>query len=375
MKKLYYSILAISMTIISFVCSPIHSYAAGSYVNTSVNVGTDFKGVASTNSYMALVNQEEYADQNFCLFDCSVDIRNQRVADSSDYSYMYCSGYILWLVTLNFTMNTGLTGSWRLSYDISLDETASGVYACVPLVNTSSNQVQIYFYTYMENAGFANTASVLSAAHVNLHITAWEPVGAGNVSPGITVNSLTMTSQGASAVLTQDPSWAVGQSYVRMREMLEAIELGLGDDIASIVAYLRSINTLFPQYMDNVLSVLSQQNVKLGNILQMLLTIEGDTSSIYTLLREYIEAKQTEASEVAEEATQIQEQMSEVAESLEVEQPSIDGALDQLDDILDYSGNQGDLFYWLQGNGNILVTILIFTFALALTGYILYGRM
>lgn len=373
MKKLYYPILAISMTIISIFVVPAKTYAAGSYVSSTVDVNSNVRGVASCNSYMMPANDTD-GDENTCLFDCSVALRNQRVADSNGYVYSYCSGYILWSCTVAFTMNSALTNSWRFSYDIEYGDSPEGVYCTVPIVNSGINQVIIYFYTYLDNASFAKTSSIISSATVNLHISAIEQTGAA-ISPGITVNSVNLVSQGASAVFTQDPTWATGQAYVDFWTMVNAIQTAVGDDINSIVAYLLSIKTLFPQYMDNILDQLAQDYSLLLSVTNTLSAMKVQDYVFYHNILDYLQnAYESEAEQAQSEATEIEEQMSQVGESLEIDQPSIGGAFEAIDEELDPAA-QNDLFFYLHGNGNMLVTILIICFSLALMGYVLYGRL
>lgn len=373
MKKLYYPILAISMTIICIFVVPAKTYAAGSYLSSTVDVNSDVRGVASCNSYMMPANDTD-GDENTCLFDCSVALRNQRVANSNGYVSSYCSGYILWSCTVAFTMNSALISSWRFSYDIEYGDTPEGVYCTVPVVNSGNNQVTIYFYTYLDNASFARTSSIISSATINLHISAIEQTGAA-ISPGITVNSVNLVSQGASAVFTQDPTWATGQAYVDFWTMVNAIQTAVGDDINSIVAYLLSISTLFPQYMDSILTQMASDHNMLVGIYNQITAMKVQDTVFYHNILDYLQyAYQSEAEQAKSEATEIEEQMSQVGESLDLDQPSIDGAFDAIDEELD-SGAQNDLFFYLHGNGNMLVTILIICFSLALMGYVLYGRM
>lgn len=374
MKKLYYPIIAITMTIISIFIMPAKTYAAGSYVSSTVDVNSNVRGVASCNSYMMPSNDtDDETVSNTVVFDCSVALRNQRLANPSAQSAMYCSGYLLWSCTVAFTMNNALTSSWRFTYDVDYGETPEGVYCTVPVVNSGQNSVIIYFYTYMDNAAFANTASIISSATVNLHISAYTVAGSA-LNPAITVSSVNLVSSGASATFTNDPIWATGQAYVDFWTMINAIDTAVGKDIDSIVAYLLSISTLFPQYMNNILTQMAQDHELFVGIYNQITAMKVQDTVFYNNILNYLQhAYESQAHEAQSEATEIEEQMSQVGESLELVQPSIDGAFDAIDEELD-PGAQSDLFFYLHGNGNMLVTILIICFSLALMGYVLYGR-
>lgn len=141
-------------------------------------------------------------------------------------------------------------------------------------------------------------------------------------------------------------------------------------NISDIVSYLSSIASTDQYYLAQILSSLNLTR-------QYVMEIRAYNYDIYRLLVEYFEhAGESEASEAQSEATEQQEEMSRVAESIEVDEPSLDDAMESLDDELaGYGPAQQDLFYWLRGNNNVIVTILILCFGLALCGYVLYGRM
>lgn len=373
MKKVYYLAMAIAMAFVMLIFSPVKTYAAGSYISSSVDVNTNVRGVASCNSYMMPSNDtDDETVSNTVVFDCSVALRNQRLANPSAPSAMYCSGYLLWSCTVAFTMNSALTSSWRFTYDVDYGETPEGVYCTVPVVNSGQNSVVIYFYTYMDNAAFANTASIISSATVNLHISAYTIAGSA-VNPAITVSSVNLVSSGASATFTNDPTWATGQAYVDFWAMVNAINTAVGDDINSIVAYLLSINTLFPQYMDNILSELSRSRELLLLISNILTNMRIQDSVFYNNIMLYLQHQgEQEATEMAEEKSSAIAVLESVEQGLDVTAPSIEGELESID-VFIAGADTTTPFFWLQGS-NVIVTILIVTLLFGLVGYVLHGN-
>ena len=373
MKKRYYVILAITMTIFSFLYSSLQAHAAGTSTTGSLAMNENFTFNVQYDS-QSTGFADGYENSYSAEFDFSVSLRFTKPADNGQIPH-YSTGHIWSYVTIPMTFNAGLTyGSWTYSYEIDYSEDKPGVSSCVPLVRHGTQSLIIYYYAYLDNASFQNASDTVSQATVNFHITAPLTSQASSIVPGITFGSATLSSNGIDTTWSTDPSPYTGWSRVinlaTEKAIINALDYAGFDDL---MTYIYSIYILFPQYMDNILSALSQHTTLLSSINNYTIDIYQQDHQFYLEVLRYLRTGQSEASEVAETASSVQEQMESLGEALELTQPSIEGYLD-LESEVD-SESQEDLFFYLQGYYNVIVKILVLVFTFGLCGYILYGRL
>lgn len=372
MKKVFYVIMAVSMSIITFILSPIHSYAAGTTTtgslamndNFTFNVQYDSQSDGFTDGLENAHNAE---------FDFSISLRFTKPADNGQ-SPHYSTGHIWAYVTIPMTFNAALIyGSWTYSYEIDYAQDKNGVSSCVPLVRHGTQSLIIYYYAYLDNASFQNASDTVSQATVNFHITAPLTSQSANIVPTITFGSATLSSNGVDTSWSTDPSPYTGWSRVinlaTEKAIINALDYAGFDDL---MTYMYSIYILFPQYMDNILSALSQHNSLLSDIKAYVIDQYNQDHSFYIEVLRYLRMNQTEASEAVQEATQVQEVASSMAAELQQTQPDISEAFSYIDGQVDTQKAQ-QVFSFLN-SGSIITTIMLITMCLAIMGYVLYGR-
>lgn len=373
MKKLYYPLIAISMTIISFILTPIKSYAAGTnqsltfiFDNDNLRLGVTYNGSAMSSFYDDAVGSP-------ISFDFTVNLRF--VIPTSGLSGtrpLYASGYAQAFVQIPLTFGAGADSStWSYSYDVSYSDSTDTVIHNVPQVRAQNTNLQIYYYAYFDNYYLPTNAGSPCEVAINFHVNSYRTSAA--VTPGLTLGTATFTNNGYQMIYNTNPITTMGMARIISLAVEHAIHNSV--DIDLIYAMISDLYNVDSTYLPLILGQLQNDYTMLGYINTRLLQMYGQDYDFYDLVLQYLQQYgMTEASEAASEATSVEMEMSEVAESLEIQEPSIDGVFDDLDNMVNMD-NQNQLFFWLQGNGNILVSILIFTFAIALAGYVLYGRM
>lgn len=373
MKKLYYPLIAISMTIISFLLMPIKSYAAGAnqsltfiFDNDNLRLGVTYNSAAVTNSYVNEIGMP--VDLDFTI-NLRFIIPN---STGSGNRPLYANGYAQAFVQIPLTLNGALNSSFlNYSYEVTYSDGSESVFHCVPQVRMQNTNLQIYYYVYFDNYYMPTGAGSPCEAVLNVHVSS--VISSTNVVPGITLGQGSFTNNGYSMSLETNPNPSTGMARIISRAVEQAIYNSV--DIDLIISMLSDLYNVDSTYLPYILTQLQNTYTLTGYINTRLFEIYGQDSAFYAYVIRYLEQYGvSEASTAASEATEVQQEMSEVAESLEIPEPSIDGVFDDLDQMTDQA-SQNQLFFWLQGNGNILVSILIFTFAIALAGYVLYGRM
>lgn len=373
MKKLYYPLIAISMTIISFILIPIKSYAAGTNQSLTFNFDTDNLRLNVT--YNTEARASYYESNNGTPVDIDFTVNVRFVIPSSGSSGtrpMYASGYAQAFVQIPVTFNSAINSSlWSYSYNVTYSDTPDTVIHNVPQVRFQNTNMQLYYYAYFDNYYLPTGAGSPCEAIINVHLHG--VIANTEVVPGVTLGQATFTNNGYQMLLQTNPVTTMGMARIISIAVEHAINNSL--DITNILAMMNDLYNVDSTYLPSILSALQTNNYDLDLIYGRLIIQYGMDYQFQQQVLQYLQQYgMTKASEAASEATEVQEEMSEVAESLEIPEPSIDGVYDDIDDMLNAS-DQHQLFFWLQGNGNILVSILIFTFAIAMAGYVLYGRM
>lgn len=372
MKKRYYIVMAVAMTIFSFVYSPIKSYAAGNTLQYAYNwqsyLRTYFSYNAATQAVNYVPQDTDINSNQYANFDATINISLENRSVSSDAGFHYVSGYFMADFTIPFSMNNNAT-LWAFSYDVEYSVMQTGVSLCIPRCYASGNSIIFAVYVILDNAMlYDDMAFSLGNATLNLHFEVKKPASAYE-------SYLTLDSASSGNVRQEVISYSTNpDTTIGLARIIElATERAI--DYSGLTDWIYGIYTMFPQYLGTVISYLSQTRTDVSSILARLIDVYNQDKSFYLRVLTYLESYgMTEASQAASEATEVQEQMSEVAESLEVSEPSIDEAFTIIDEELDLD-SQEDLFFYLRGNNNILVTILILVFSLGLCGYVLYGRM
>lgn len=373
MKKIYYYIIAISMTITSFLLIPIKSYAAGAnqsltfiFDNDNLRLGVTYNG-----SVMSYYNDDAVGSP--ISFDFTVNLRfiipN---STGSGNRPLYANGYAQAFVQIPLTFGAGSDSSnWSYSYDVTYSDTPDSVIHNVPQIRAQNTNLQIYYYAYFDNYYLPTGAGSPCEVNINVHVNSYLTSSA--TTPVLTLGQGTFTNNGYSMLLDTNPITAMGMARIISLAVEHAIHNST--DIDLIYAMISDLYNVDSTYLPLILTALRNDYTMLGYINTRLFEMYGQDYQFYDDIIKFLyQYGQTQASEAASEATAVEQEMSEVAESLEIPEPSIDGVFDDLDNMTDQA-SQNQLFFWLQGNANILVSILIFTFAIALAGYVLYGRM
>lgn len=373
MKKLYYPLIAISMTIISFILTPIKSYAAGTNQSLTFNFDTDNLRLNVT--YNTEARASYYESNNGTPVDIDFTVNVRFVIPNSGSSQtrpLYASGYAQAFIQIPVSFNSAINSSlWSYTYDVTYSDTPDTVIHNVPQVRFQNTNMQLYYYAYFDNYYLPTGSGSPCEAIINVHLHG--VIATTEVVPGVTLGQATFTNNGYQMLLQTNPVTTMGMARIISLAVEHAIQNSL--DVSNILSMITDLYNVDSNYLPLILGQLQNDYTMLGYINTRLLQIYGQDYDFYDLVIQYLKQYgMTEASEAASEATAVEQEMSEVAESLEIQEPSIDGVFDDLDNMTDQA-SQNQLFFWLRGNGNILVSILIFTFAIALAGYVLYGRM
>lgn len=387
MRKRYYVILAVSMTIFSFVYSPIHSYAAGLAHQVTTDIVTNrLRSIVTVNS----VVEGEFSDagvSNSVSFDFSTTIRIGAVQNSNEGPW-YLNGYFTSTTTYNFAFSAGvLSGgnNWSFSYDVDYGDSVDGMICLVTNVrpqSTGNNSLQIYITGFCDNAYLPTGAGNLSSITVTCHIQALQDDP--NVVPSMTISAPTTSNSSTYLNLDTNPSPYTGFSRVINLATEKAIENAIGGDIDYLVSYLGSIYANLQTYFPSVLAQLQKHTELLGDIkeylrLMYLNDLDYDAQFIVYLaeILDQLQKMETEGTEVGQEmqseASSMQQEFQSMESQMQLEEPSIEAVWTDIDE----HGSNENLFYYLDGDqsSNIIVKILILTFSLAMLGYILYGRL
>lgn len=143
-------------------------------------------------------------------------------------------------------------------------------------------------------------------------------------------------------------------------------------ELDDIINVLHSIYMQDYQMFTSILSYIDQVEVNQNSIITLLNLIKAQDLAFYNDVRQYLSAKQEEASEAAQEATRVQEEASQIASEMAQTQPDISEALAQLDEVERYQSQYGRrTFYFISGP---VLTVLIIAVSLATISYILFGR-
>lgn len=371
MKKRYYIVMAIAMTIFSFAYSPIKTYAAGNTLQYAYNWQSYLRSYFSYNTATQAVNyipQDTDVNTNqYANFDGTVNISLESRSVSNDAGFHFVSGYFMADFTIPFSMNNNAT-LWAFSYDVEYSNMQPGVSFCIPRCYASGNSIVFAIYVILDNAMlYDDMAFSLGSATLNLHFETKKP--ASSYESYLTLDSAS-SGNVRQEVINYSTNPEIGIGLARIIELATERAIAYSD----LTDWIYGIYTMFPQYLGNVLSYLSQTRTDVSSILARLIDVYNQDKSFYLHVLSYLESYgMTEASEVAETASSVQGEMESLGEALEVTQPSIDSYLD-LESEVDFE-SQEDLFFYLQGYYNVIVKILVLVFTFGLCGYILYGRL
>ena len=204
MKKRYYIVLAIAMTIFSFVYSPIKSYAAGNTLQYARNWNSYLRTYISYNAATEAVGyipqDTEINTNQYSNFDATINISLENRVVSSDVGFHYVSGYFKTDFTIPFTMNT-TSSLWAFSYDVEYSDMQQGVSFCIPrcYASSGSNSITFLIYVILDNAMiYDHMAFSLGNATLKVHFETKKP--ASNAESYLTLGSAQSESYESSAI-------------------------------------------------------------------------------------------------------------------------------------------------------------------------------
>lgn len=376
MRKVLYVSMAIVMSVITLILSPMKTYAAGNTLQYARNFTSYLRSYIQYNSATVAddyipqdtdINTNQYANFNGTV---TVSLENRSV--SNDAGFHYVSGYFKTNFIIPFSMNSNAT-LWAFSYDVEYSNVQEGVSMCIARCYASGNSVVFVVYYILDNVMiYDNMAHSLGSIALNLHFETKKP--ASQYESYLTFDSAQSESEEHLAIhYDTSPSPLMGTARVLELAVERALDYTVTQNIDNIAEWLYVIYSTFPSYTSSVLSYLSSIYNNTSAIMTRLLQMYNQDDVFYRYVMSYLEsANVTEASEAVQEATEIQQVASSMAAELEQTQPDISEAFSYIDSQVDTEKAQ-QVFSFL-GSGSIITTIMLITMCLAIMGYVLYGR-
>lgn len=298
---------------------------------------------------------------NVCVYRAEIPIVGKFTFPDSDnpsFSMHWVTGSFAFNVTFNITK--GKTGQSNISYKPTVSDTLVTAYNAYT-AGLNSNVCRI--------VGFFGNYSTYGQPYCNLGTFIYEQVIVldSNLTPESYITVQPTLTKITSAVFYPDSPDA---SFGITGQIQEA--LNTNTNINDICSVLHAIYTQDAVMFANILSYIDQVETNQSTIIGLLTAMKAQDLSFYNEVREYLSAKQEEASEAVQEATRVQQEASEMASELAQTKPDLSLAMEQVERIGEIQGQQGkELFFWLTGP---ILAILIMAIVVGTISYILFGK-